>query len=106
MFASVSHEFRTPLNAFINALAVVKFSFDKIKEVLKTRLEAGDSIEPMYPCMDKMLKIGDVSSKLLLNLVEDILDLAKYSSNTLNLSVEEFVLEDLLKEIDYIFAFQ
>ena len=106
MFASVSHEFRTPINAFSNALSMIKFNFNKVREVLEKCPEIGDKIQPLLPGIDKMIKIGDVSSQLLLNLVEDILDLAKCTSNTLNLNLEPFVLSNLLKEIDYIFRFQ
>ena len=51
-------------------------------------------------------KIGEVSSCLLLNLVEDILDMAKFTSMTFQLNIEPFCLESVLMEIDFIFGFQ
>ena len=51
-------------------------------------------------------KIGEVSSWLLLNLVEDILDMAKFNSNTFKLNIEPFLLESVLKDMEYIFGFQ
>ena len=39
-------------------------------------------------------------------LVEDILDFIKFSTNTFSLNIEWFCLKDLLKEIEFIYAFQ
>jgi signal transduction histidine kinase len=38
MFASVSHEFRTPLNAIIHSYNLTKFSFDKLMTVVQSML--------------------------------------------------------------------
>ena len=51
-------------------------------------------------------KIGQISSWLLLNLVEDILDMAKFTAKTFQLTIEQFKLETVLSEIEYIFGFQ
>ena len=51
-------------------------------------------------------KIGQISSWLLLNLVEDILDMAKFTAKTFQLTIEQFKLETVLNEIEYIFGFQ
>lgn len=106
MFASVSHEFRTPLNAFVNALQIVKMSLDRVKLEIEKAPRVKSRVEGLYPKIDKMLRIGDVSSKLLMNLVEDILDLAKYAANTLKLNLSPFTLDEVLEEIEYIFGFQ
>jgi protein-histidine pros-kinase len=106
MFASVSHEFRTPLNAFTNSLQIVEMTLADIKQKLEGYPEPSRQVEPFYPKMSKMLKIGKVSSKILLNLVEDILDLAKFTANTFTLNIEEFALAEVLEEIEYIFGFQ
>jgi signal transduction histidine kinase len=49
------------------------------------------------------MKIGTISSKLLLSLIEDILDLAKIDAGTFKLNIGEFNLDEFLNEIDYIF---
>ena len=106
MFASVSHEFRTPLNAFMNSLQIVELTVEDIKRKLRNCPEIEDKVEPSYPRLDKMIKIGNISSKLLLNLVEDILDLAKFNAGKFELNLSEFKVKEVLQEIDYIFAFQ
>lgn len=53
-----------------------------------------------------MILIGKVSSTLLLNLIEDILDLAKFDANKFELNIGEFNLGEMLEEINYIFGFQ
>ena len=106
MFASVSHEFRTPLNAFMNSLQIVELTINDMKRELRNCPEIEDKIEHNYPRLDKMIKIGNISSKLLLNLVEDILDLAKFSAGKFELNISEFKVQEVIQEIDYIFAFQ
>ena len=106
MFASLSHELRTPLNAFSNSLNLIQYTFDEIKSKLDMTPEIPDNIEPLYPRIYKFIKIGEVSSWLLMNLVDDILDMSKFSANTFQLNINHFKLDDLLKDIDYIFGFQ
>lgn len=54
----------------------------------------------------KFVKIGEVSTKLLMVLVEDILDLAKFDGNTFKLNINKFNISEIVSEIDYIFRFQ
>ena len=95
MFSSVSHEFRTPLNAF-----------DNIKQKLRLYPEIETQVEQWYAKVDKMLTISKISSKQLLNLVEDILDLARFDAGRFELNIGTFKLADVLREIEYIFSFQ
>ena len=44
MFASISHEFRTPLNAFTNSLDIIKLNFESLKQLLKNTEFKNDSI--------------------------------------------------------------
>mmetsp|Transcript_31519 Transcript_31519/g.27907 ORF Transcript_31519/g.27907 Transcript_31519/m.27907 type:complete len:360 (+) Transcript_31519:733-1812(+) len=101
MFSSASHEFRTPLNAFSNALKFLKIAFDdyKTKKLEKERINIIQKFEKFY-------RIGDVSVNILQNLVEDILDLAKIEAGTFKLNIENFHLKKLIDDIDYIFGFQ
>jgi signal transduction histidine kinase len=55
---------------------------------------------------DKFIKMGRVSAKLLLGLIEDILDLAKFDAGTFKLNNKSFKVHQLVEEIDYIFANQ
>ena len=61
---------------------------------------------PFYAQLDKFIKIGEVSSCLLMNLVDDILDMSKFNAKTFQPNINPFRLGDLLKGIDYIFGFQ
>ena len=106
MFSSVSHEFRTPLNAFVNSTQIVEYAFDNIKQKLRLYPEIETQVEQWYAKVDKMLTISKISSKQLLNLVEDILDLARFDAGRFELNIGTFKLADVLHEIEYIFSFQ
>ena len=106
MFTSISHELRTPLNAFVNSTQLIGITLADLKKRLSAQSAATAVVESLYPKFEKFLKVGEVSSKLLMVLVEDILDFVKFSSNTFTLNVEQFRLQDLLAEIDFVFGFQ
>ena len=36
MFASISHEFRTPLNAFTNVVDLIKINFEMSQDIIKS----------------------------------------------------------------------
>ena len=106
MFASVSHELRTPLNAFINSLQLIGITTADMKKLISLFPDVAAKVEHLYPKFEKFFKVGEISSKLLLVLVEDVLDMVKFSTNTFALNLERFYLKDLLTEIYSIFAFQ
>ena len=106
MFASATHEFRTPLNAFVNSLQIIDMTIESLKQKLTAFDSARSSWEQFYPTLDKMITIGRISSKLQLNLVEDILDLAKFDANRFELNISEFKLKEIVDEINSIFQFQ
>lgn len=56
--------------------------------------------------IDKFIKMGRISYRLLIHLVEDILDLAKFDAGTFSLNKSKFVLTELLEDIKYIFENQ
>lgn len=110
MFSSISHEFRTPINAFSNALALLKVNndkmvsqFDKIKGITD---QERSRIASLLETNNKYVKIGDVSSKFLLNLTEDILDFAKIEAGMFRLNEMPFKIKDLIEELEYIFDLQ
>jgi signal transduction histidine kinase len=95
MFASVSHEFRTPLNAFENSLELIKFKIDSISKAINIKDIENTKKSLVHQnilSIEKFIKMGKISSKLLVNLVEDILDLEKFDSGTFSLNIRKFKL--------------
>ena len=80
--ANMSHELRTPLNAIIG-----------YSEMLIE--DAEDENEDFIPDLDKI----NSSGKHLLGLINDILDLSKVESGKMELFIEKFDLEKILKEV-------
>ena len=62
MFASLSHELRTPINAFSNSLLLAKLTFEEIKSKLEKYPKVANQIELIYPRLQNYIKIGEVSS--------------------------------------------
>ena len=85
--ANMSHEIRTPMNAVIGFSSLAKLSKDE--SVIQDYLE----------------KI-EVSSALLLNIVNDILDISKVEANKLNLSHEVFDMNQSCSKINILFQTQ
>ena len=123
MFSSVSHEFRTPINAFINAVELLEMNFGRINQIVlpqnalkyepidknkedKSILQNEKSLDILQTSTKKYIKIGKVSAKLLLGLTEDILDLAKMEAGMFTLNINDFVINDIIEDITYIFEDQ
>jgi PAS domain S-box-containing protein len=81
--ANVSHELRTPLNAVLG-----------FTEVMLDRM-VGD----VNPTQEKYLKNIYSSGKQLLSLVNDILDISKIESGSVNVDFGWFQIKDLITEI-------
>ena len=109
MFASASHEFRTPLNAIIN-------SFDFLDSYIKTIIQISESkklsrteIDKIDQCKEKggkFISIGRNSSVLLLALIDDILDLSKMEAGTFKINISKFKISPMLDDICNIFQYQ
>lgn len=80
--ANTSHELRTPLNSIIGFLNLIK--------------------EGLYDSRDEMMKFIDnalMSARHLLNIINDILDIAKIEAGKLELNIEDVDVSELLREV-------
>lgn len=82
--AKMSHELRTPLNA------VIGFS-----EILLEDVDPRDTTSRKRADLERINAAG----KHLLSLVTDVLDLSKIEANSIELKIEEFDLNALVKEV-------
>jgi len=82
--AKMSHELRTPLNA------VIGFS-----EILLDDVEQDGKHKRKRTDLERINSAG----KHLLSLVTDVLDLSKIESNHIDLKIEEFDLNDMVREV-------
>ncbi|MDR2547697.1 MAG: response regulator [Lachnospiraceae bacterium] len=85
--SSMSHEMRTPLNAIIGMTSIGR---------------KANSIEQKNHALHK---IEDASSHLL-GVINDVLDMAKIEANKLELSTEEFCLEQMLRKVLSVVGFR
>ncbi|MDO5573529.1 MAG: response regulator [bacterium] len=83
--STMTHELRTPLNAVIGLTSL-----------------AGDSIEEPPVLKDYLGKI-DISSKLLLQIISDILDISAIESNKIKLNDSEFDMTKLIASLSTIY---
>jgi signal transduction histidine kinase len=99
MFASASHEFRTPLNAILNSFELIKLSF--------LGGDGGSIPSSSKNCkLAKYVKMGSTSAILLLSLIEDILNLSKFESGNFRIKNDYFNVGELIEEVDDMFSFQ
>lgn len=80
----MSHDIRTPMNAIIGMTAI-----GQIKD---------DDVEGMKDCFRKI----DISSRYLLSLINDILDMSKIETGKMEIAREHFDLIELVDEINQI----
>ena len=81
--ANMSHELRTPLNAVIG-----------LTEMLKEDAEDDENEDYLEP-LDRI----HVSSRHLLSLINDVLDLSKIEAGKVELHFEEFSISELVKDV-------
>lgn len=90
--ANVSHELRTPLNSIVGFAEVLEEALDdQLKETQKTSL--GDSSQLAATGLDKRRRYANnilISSKRLLDLITELLDLAKIEAGKMDLNINSF----------------
>jgi signal transduction histidine kinase len=111
MFASASHEFRTPLNAILNSLKLAGGQLKEAQQEVLTfagfKNKASEaSVLDKFKMMQKFIDMGSKSSVLMLALVEDILDLSKLEGGTFEIHKSVFRIDMLISEIEEIFQQQ
>ena len=111
MFASASHEFRTPLNAILNSFKFVEGMWRDVQDELhalaafKSRT-AEMAVSDKFKMMERFIGMGTNSSILMLSLVEDILDLSKLESDTFTVNKSVFKVDNLISEVQEVFQHQ
>lgn len=79
--SKMSHDIRTPLNAIIGMSALAKKHIGKPEKI--------------QDCLKKI----DMSSKHLLSLIDEILDMSKLDGKSMKLNIETFCIGEVLEEI-------
>lgn len=87
-FSNMSHEMRTPMNGIVGMTAIAMRNLDDKNKVLD--------------CLNKI----DFSSKHLLNLVNDVLDMSKIESGKMALASEPFDLAETILALEMILKSQ
>ena len=110
MFASTSHEFRTPLNSILNTFDLIKDTqkamVDQILKFSQKNNKVTKLVEKMNCKIDKYVKMGHNSSTLLLSLIEDILNLSKMEIGEFNITMSDFSIKELLDQVYDIYSNQ
>ncbi len=79
--SKMSHDIRTPMNAIIGMTAIAR-----------EHMEDGERVAD---CLNKI----EISSKHLLSLINEVLDMSKIESGKMDLAEEEFNLKELVEEL-------
>ncbi len=82
--SSMSHDIRTPMNAIIGMATIARMK--------------SDDKESVQHCLEKI----DTSSRYLLALINDILDMSKIEQGKMSLHMERFYLMDMIQELNSI----
>jgi len=104
--ANISHEFKTPLNAILGFAQVLRDSADTSQIANLSPAQSGDGKSQTYPERSresaKRKRYAEniiTSGNRLLNMVNDLLDLAKAQAGKMELHIEETSVASLLKAL-------
>ena len=110
MFSSISHEFRTPLNAFSNSSLLLESNYNDLLQKLSIfvpkEIVSNIISQSRKETNERFFKICKISTASLLSLIEDILDLTKIEAGTFLLNKQLFTVRTLVQDIESIFSFQ
>lgn len=87
LLVSITHDLRTPLNGVMAFI-----SLSKSEQEIEKR--------------NRYLEMAYINSKLLMALIEDILDFQCIANNKFNLKLDEFKLNEIIEEINELFSMQ
>ncbi len=82
----MSHDIRTPMNAIVGMTAIAKAHIDDQEQVKN--------------CLRKIT----LSSKHLLGLINDVLDMSKIESGKLALTMEQISLREIIEELSALYS--
>ena len=110
MLSSISHEFRTPINAFKSALMLLDISANEMEKHM-IRLEQVDNevkseMQATLVSNKRYVDICKISSSILENHTENIIDVVKFESGSFDIEISEFSIGTLVDEIKYMFDMQ
>jgi signal transduction histidine kinase len=106
MFSSVVHEFRTPINSFVTDISLLKLNFDSLKAIIRKNGLTDEHLKHIWESSAKYFKTCQISSKMMMKLTDDILDLSKINNGVFELNECQFEIRELIEEITYVFESQ
>lgn len=110
MFGKVVHEFRQPINAIQSSTCILELNINSLKAIFNSMgLKQGHmsrEIDNIWESCAKFLKTSQISTRMMTNLTDDILDLSKINAGVFELIEKPFPVSDLVEEVSYIFEVQ
>lgn len=93
--SDMSHDIRTPMNAIIGMTGIAQ-------AYIAQSGEAGDCLEKVSDCLKKVM----LSSRHLVGLINDVLDMSRIESGRMTLGDSDFLLSDMLEEVSSVISSQ
>ena len=110
LFSSMSHEFRTPLNTVWNSISLLASKIEQMSLIVKNHINEDNkdykTVSQISEACNKYKAMANISSKILTNSIENILDLAKVEARNLDLNMTNFSIKSIVEEIKFIFEDQ
>ena len=110
LFSSMSHEFRTPLNTVWNSISLLASKIEQMSLIVKNYIHEDNkdykNVNQISEVCNKYKAMANISSKILTNSIENILDLAKVEARNLDLNMTNFSIKSIVDELKFIFEDQ